>query len=882
LKPVGTPRAPLLYRLLLKLLPGGFRTRFGSAMEDAFVHALSTSRRGGADQQLGLWVREAGDIALTAVRLRLVSVRDSIKGAKMWSWMSEIRTTLRGLARSPVFTTQTVLTVALGTVGVGAVYPLLQQVVLRPLPYEEPERLVTVRGALDQNLLGVTVPELRFLRERTDLFQGVAAVLPPQYDVSHTWTDRSPRERLHSVQATPSFTRVLGIDLTGPGFDPDATAGAEVLLSHGFWQLRFGGDPDVVGRSMALNDTPHTIVGILPEDFEFPLSPLPFDVWVVFRPDPSIRTSNDNRVFRAVARLRDGVSLQEASAQVPGLLRDFHIREATGIEIRRVAVRSLDEDLVGQVRAPLLLLMAAALVVLVVASLNLGLLISARNLTRDRELRVRHALGAGRLRLARFLLGEAGALALAGVILGGAVSGAVLTWVARTGGLRIARVRFASIGSPPLPVLALAVVLAVIVVAALVAAVRASGSATLGFRAAGVGRGGRRTIAFVVGVESALVFGLLVSAGLTLVSLEALTRVSPGFEPRGAVALEVRLPDGEYEGEEPARFFEAAADHLTALPEVSATGSVTHLPLDPANWGGQFAIKGSDNPPPDALPAVDWEFASPGYFEAAGIPLLQGRVFTREDRHEAPLVAIINETLARRYWPNGGAVGSRVNGNGFDGTWFTVVGVVGDVKQQGLEQETRGYMYMASTQSIVWPERQIVVRTASGDLASVVPQVRQALLAIEPHLTIGSVTPLDDLVHRASGAFRLRAQVFGAFGLIAVLLGMAGIYGVVSHGVQARRREVGVRLAVGADTNRVFRMILAEGLRPVLLGVAGGTVLVWVAGRWLEAFLYGVESRSPAILGAIAATLIAAALAAIVPPALRARQLDPVRVLQSE
>lgn len=802
----------------------------------------------------------------------------------MRSWISETRTTLRGLVRSPVFTTQTVLTVALGAVGVGAVYPILHQVVLRPLPYAEPSRLVTVRGALDEKLLGVTIPELRFLSEQTDLFQDAAAVLPPQYDVSFTWTDRTPRERLHSVQATPNLMRVLGVDLTGPGFDPSAGGGAEALLSYGFWQRRFGGDSTVLGRSMSLNDTPHAVVGILPEDFEFPLSARPFDVWVVFRPDPTLPASNDNRVFKPVVRLREGVSVGAAAARVPDLLRDFHVRMATGIDIGRVAVRTVHEDLVGRVRTPLLLLMGAAGLVLVVASLNIGLLVSARNLARGRELAVRRALGASRWRLARFLLTEAGALALAGTILGGVASAAAVAWIAGSDGLEMVRASSGPVGSGALSVTAIVVVLAVVALAVLVTAVRAARSATLGFRAAGVGRGGRRTIAWVVGVETALVFGLLAAAGLTLVSLEALTRVDPGFEPGGAVALEVRLPDGVYEGDEPARFFETAAERIEALPGVSAAGPVTHLPLDPANWGGQFAIEGRPDPPPDALPLVDWEFAGPGYFKAAGIPLVEGRVFTREDRHGAPLVAIINETLARRYWPErgGGAVGARVNGNGFDGTWFTVVGVVGDVKQQALEEETRGYMYMSSLQTVFWPERQMVVRTASGDPLTVVPRVREALLELEPHLTIGSVTPFDDLVYRASGAFRLRAQVFGAFGLIAALLGMAGIYGVVSHGVQARRREMGVRLAVGADANGVFRMIVVDGLRPVVFGMAGGAALVWMAGRWLETFLYGVEPGSPLILGAIAGVLTAAALAAVVPPALSARRLDPVEVLLSE
>jgi putative ABC transport system permease protein len=791
----------------------------------------------------------------------------------MSNWGTGIRTVLRGLGRNPGFAGQAVAAIALAVIGVAAVYPLLHGIVLRPLPFEEPERIVTVRTALEEQLLGVTAPELTLLSGETELFDAVAAVIPPQYEVSFTRTDVLPRERLRSIQVTPGFFDLLGVDIRGPGFDP--AGGTEVMLGHRFWEDRFAADPSVIGRSLSLNGQPYTIVGILPERFEFPLSAQPFDVWIAHRIDPSLAASTDFRSYRIAARLAEGASVSAVADRVPALLAAFHEAHATGIFIRRTEVRTLHEDLVGDLRTPLVLLTAAALLVLVVASLNVALLLSARNLARGTELAVRRALGAGRGRLVRLLLGEAGVIAVLGGALGMAGAGAILWWVADFELLRAAD------ASGFLRAATVAGALAVVMLAAVLPAERAARSATLGERSSGSGRGARRIIAWIVGAECALVFGLLVAGGLTLVSLEALSRVDPGFESRGALALEVRLPR-HYERSEIPAFFETAGERLAGLPGVEAVGSVTHLPLDTENWGGLFAVQGLPGQSAETLPFVDWEFASPGYFEAAGIPVLEGRPFSSSDAEGAPLVAIINETLARRYWPDGGALGARVNGNGFDGTWFTVVGVVADVKQQRLEDGSRGYIYMSSLQSFVWPERFFVIRTESPDPLPVSSAARNALFELEPLLTIGSAFPLDDIVERARAPFELRALIFGALGLIGILIGAAGIYGIATHSVQMRRHEVGLRLAVGAPGRRILSMMLVDGLRPVFLGMLGGLVLAWIAGRWLESVLYGIRSDNLAVMGAVAVLLALVAGVAVLPAALRARRTDPVRLLRQD
>lgn len=865
--------ADRLFELALFAFPRDFRDRWEDELRAEFeVRREDGRQRTPVVRALAL-VGVLGDMVLNGLLQRWAARR----GRSLWT--SEWRILIRSLGRRPAFTAQAVLTVALGAVGLTTVYPILHRTVLRPLPYEEPERLVAVRTTLDQDLLGVTPPELLLLKQQADLFQGVAAVLPPEYDRSFVWTDGTPREPLRALQATPDLFRVLGVDLSGPGYDPSPGGADEVVLSHGFWERRFG-EQDVVGRAMSLNDRPFTVVGVLPEGFELPLDGQDFDVWPVFRIDPTWPASMDNRVYRMVARMAEGASVEGVAARVPDLLRDFHDREATGIHIGSTHLRSLHEDLVGAVRLPLLLLTAGAILVLVVAALNLSLLLAARNLARDAELGVRRALGAGEGRLARFLLMETGALAALGALGGLGLSRVVLRVLEAVGGEGLGRGGPVSEGLGLIPWMAGGAVLAVALGAGIVPALSAARGARLGSRSRSRSKDAHRTIAWVVGVESAVVFALLVAAGLTVMSLDRILSVDPGFRAEGAVAVGVRLPDDRYDRTGIPAFFEAAAARLEGLPGVVAVGSVTHLPLEEANWGGSFAVEGREGQDPGSLPLVDWEFASPSYFEAAGIPLLEGRPFTTAEHADGSRVAIINQTLARRFWPEGGAIGSRVNGNGFDGNWFTVVGVVGDVKQQGLEDDSRGYMYMASNIYYDWLERQLVIRTASTNPTSLVPEIRQALLEMEPSLTIGTVTSMEGVVERASGAFRLRALVFGSLGLIAVLLGMAGIHGVASHGVQARMQEVGVRLALGADQNGVFRMVVVDGLRPVLLGMTAGATLALWAGGWLDSFLYGIDARSPLVLVGIATVLVASALAAIVPPALRARSLDPVELLQ--
>lgn len=808
------------------------------------------------------------------------------KGGTMGSdgttaWRTDLKVTVRGLLRRPAYATLALTTLVLGVGSVTAGYGLLHQVVLRPLPYEETERLVAVRTLYDSDVLGVTLPEYLELDEHADALESVAALVEPHLDDDWIWTSRDDRRVLTAVRVTGDFFATLGIDPDRGSLAPAAGSGERrVVVSRDFWQRELGADPSAVGRAMGINEEPYVITAVLPASFELPLGPEPTDVWILFAPEPVEPWPDMPLSYRAIGRLAPGVGIEEAEAQVTRLVRSVRagVTDAPG----ETLLRPLEADLVGASRGPLVLLALAGALVLLVAALNLSLLIAARNVERERELRVRAALGAGRGRLLRHLLMEAGVLAVAGGGIAVAAAAAVLAEVfeARPGGL--GRVAGGQMGPEVVLVGIAAAVIPALLAAALPAFRVATDARGLGSRGSSTDRRGRRLAWIFSGVEAGLVFALLMTAGLVLQSLREVTAVDPGFDATSTVAFEIFPPASEYpsgDGQVLAGFLAAVEDGLEALPGVEAVGTISNLPLSPESWSGSLRIEGRDDVPADRTSVVDWELAGPGYFDAAGIPLVRGRVFDERDRSDARPVAVINQTMARRWWPDGNPVGTRISGGG---PFRTVVGVVGDVKQQGLDVSTRGFMYLPVLQLPYAARQEVVVRVAGDDPASVAGPVRAALLELEPDLTFGNVRTLEEMVRGSAGSFRLRAVLLGAFAVMALLLGMAGIYGVTAHGVRSRRRDIGIRMAMGAQGSRVLRGVLTEALLPVALGLVGGLAVVWVAGPALRSLLFGVSPADPLYLAGTAALLLASGAGAVLPSALRARGYDPAAMLREE
>lgn len=796
-------------------------------------------------------------------------------------WTKDLQITVRGLVRRPGYTVLALVTVVLGVGSVTAGYGLLHQVVLRPLPYESIDRLVALRTLYDSDVVGVTQPEYLEVAQNADLLESVAALVEPHLDGDWIWTDRDDRRVLSAVRVTDDFFSTLGVPpLLGSHSGSREEGERRVVVTAEFWQRALGEDPAVVGRTLRINEEPYVVSAVLPAAFEFPLGPEPVDVWIVFTPEPVEPWRDMPLSYRVIGRLAPGVSSARAERQATGLVEA--VRAGFSDAPGETFLRPLAEDLVGSPRRPLLLLTVAGALVLLVAALNLSLLIAARNVERARELRVRAAMGASRRRLVGHLLMEAGVLALVGGAVAVGAAAVVLKEVfeRRPGGL--VRMVDAQIGAEVVVVGLVCAVVPALVAAALPALRVVTEMRGLGSRGASTDRKGRRLGRIFSGVESGLVFVLLMTAALVLQSLREVTAVDPGFDTVSTMAFEIFPPVGEYGepgGEALTGLLGGIADRVGAVPGVEGVGTISNLPLSPESWSGSLRIDGRDDIAADGTSVVDWELAGPGYFEAAGIPVLQGRTFDRRDRTDTEPVAVINETMARRWWPDGSALGARISGGG---PLRTVVGIVGDVKQQGLESRTRGFMYLPVLQMPYATRQEVVVRARGEDAASVAGPVRTALLEVEPDLAFGRVRPLHEMVRGSAGAFRLRALLLGAFAGMALLLGMAGIYGITAHGVRTRHRDIGIRMAMGAENIRVMRGVLTEAMLPVLVGLSGGLLLVLAGMPALEGVLFGVRADDPAYILGIASLLLASGAGAVLPSALRARRIDPATMLREE
>jgi putative ABC transport system permease protein len=892
-------RAPRLYRVLMLLYPRAFRRRYGPEMGEAFAALHSRARREGRAALAILWARTVGDACASSVRERLRSsgsraARWEVKqgagsapssgrrhgSGDMGGIAKELAVTVRGLVRRPAYALLALATLVPGVAAMTAGYGLLHEVVLRPLPFEEAGRLVALRTLYGDDPVGLTLPEYLHVDEHATVFESTAALVEPFFDPDWVWTGRSEPEVLSAIRVTAAFFSTLGVEPALGTLPQEGRIGERrVAVSWGFWQQRLGGDPSVPGTVMTVNGEPHVVAAVLPRSFEFPLGSRSVDVWIQYTPEPVALEAELPLAYRGIARLRPGVSVDQASAVVTRLVGD--LRSSLAGSQGELSIRPLREDLIGAARRPLVLLTLAGTLVLLVAALNLSLLVAGRNLERQEELRVRAALGASRGRLLRHLVMEVVILAVIGGGIAVALAIAVLERAMEIRPAGLARLAGGAFGAE---------VVAIGLAAAVVPALLAAGFPALRIahdvrvasaRGSSIDRRGRRAGRALAAVESGVVFALLVVAALVMRSLQEVMAVDPGFDTTATVALELTLPfDAPLarETEAFAAFVTAVEERVTALPGVRGAGTITNLPLSAESWSGSLRIEGRPQPVVGAE-VVDWELVSPGYFEAIGIPVIRGRGFVRGDRSDAADVVLINQTLARRWWPDGDPIGARVSGGG---PFRTVIGVVGDVKQQGLHAPTRGFMYLPALQFPSGSQHELVVRVDGDDPASAVASIRAALLQIEPALAVGDVRTLGDVVRRSADPFRLRAGLLGVFAAIALLLGMAGIYGVTAHGVHMRRRDIGIRIAVGANGRHVLGNVMGEGLLPVVIGTAGGLGLVLIVAPAVRSLLFGVRAVDPLLLLGIALLLVASAAAAVLPSAMRAQRTDPVAMLRGE
>jgi putative ABC transport system permease protein len=805
-----------------------------------------------------------------------------------------MRNTLRSLLADPGFTAVAVLTIALGIAANTAIFSVVNGVLLRPLPYPDAGRIVQVWTADADGPRGAhAAPDFLALQQRTQTLERLAGYREDAFTIAPAGRDP---ERVSGALVTVDYFDVLGREAAlGRGFSrpvDDTRQDPVVVISYRTWRDTLGADPSVVGQLLRISGVPHTVVGVMPEDFDYPLGSR---AWVLSRlpvPLPPVDVDGDLleersiQYFQSVGRLKPGTSIEQAQAELSAIAADAARRFPTSNQNRGAFVEPLHERIVGDVRRALLVLLAAVAVVLLIACANVASLLLARASGRQRELAIRTALGATRARIVRQLLTESLVLALAGGALGlllGMWAMRLLVAIMPDGVPRVDEIgldlRVAGV--------ALLVSLGSAILFGLVPSFQASrsDSATAlrdgGDRASTAGRGRARTRSAIVVIEVALTLVLLVSAGLLANSFLRLQRVDPGFDVDQVSLIQMPLPQGKYaDNTAQAAFYQALLDGLQTRGEVELAAVVFPNPLQGSNASGSLSLEGRAAATPDDRPRANIASISPGYLRAMGIPLIAGRHFTDQDRAPAPTPIIVNAELARRFWPGENAVGKRVRFDDSQDEWLTVVGIAADSRNRGLAAAPEPLLYIPF-HSFTLPFMSVIVRSTGGT-AAVASAVRAEVRRLDPEMPVDRVQPLSAMLSESVAEPRFRTLLLGVFALTALALAAIGVYGLISYSVANRRREIGIRVALGAQPAQVIRPIVREGMTLAAIGVVLGLAGALAATKILSAFLFGVDASDPVTFAGVAALLLIVAFLASYVPSRRALKVDALTALRAE
>lgn len=796
----------------------------------------------------------------------------------------DVKYALRSLSRRPLFATVTVLVLAFGIGVTTNGFAFVNAFLLRPMPFAEPERLVHVWETdrrFGEQHLRAALPNLLDWRRRATTLEGLAAFNYTAEDLTAVDGAVGEPERIHAARVSADVFDLLGVDAElgrtfrrgedRPGREPVA------VISHRFWRTRFGGDPEVAGRTLSLDGTPYTVVGVMPPDLGFPLPVT--DVWATRELDPN-RLDRSRRLLQVVGRLAPGASLDDARAELARITEAIAREHPQEMEHRGVSVEPLRAALNFAwelIRGMAVVILLADLFLLAIVCSNLMSLQLSRAVERRREMAIRTALGAWRGRLVRQLLTESLVLALAGGALGLLVASWAAAWTRSAVPPDLYRVGDFGVDGPALLVtLGLSVGCALLF--GLVPALRAARGGSTGLpeqaSAAGPGPGGLRLHRVLSVTQVALAVLLLTACGLALHSLDRMRRVDLGFDADRVLTLKVVLPDSRYAEEEARhRFHRGIRERLQALPGVESAATTNFLPLNHESSSALFTVEGRD---PGEEPArANALVVSPGYFRTMGIPLLAGRSFTAADTPDSPTAVVVNRTLAERYWPDGEAVGGRLR---FGDAEAVVVGVVADAVQVDLDDRGLAQLHLSQSQR-PGSYLRVLLRTG-GDPATLGTEARDAVHALDPALPVTEVRSLARVVEEYAAPQAALSAVLGVLGLVALGLASLGIYGVLAFGVARRRREIAVRMALGARREDVLLTVLRRGVLLVAIGVALGLAAASGAGRVMESFLFEVDAMDPVSFVGVPLVLGAVGLAACWLPARRAARVEPMGVLR--
>ncbi|HVH85868.1 MAG TPA: ABC transporter permease [Terriglobales bacterium] len=807
--------------------------------------------------------------------------------------LQDLRYSLRNLLKSPGFTAVALVTLALGIGANTAIFSVVNAVLLRALPYADPDRLVVV---LHEGHSGNSSANFLDWRRDNQVFENMGAA--EGWTPNLTGVDKP--EAVSGLHVTSDIFPVLGVrPILGRTLTPDEDQPGhdhEVVLSYGVWQRRFGGSKDVLGRTVEFNGEAYAIIGVMPAGFRFafPSWATRADVWGPLPLNASDRVINSKRIF---ARMKPGVSLNQARAEMATITARLE-KQFPGTN-KDVVVSPLKEQVIGDLRPALLVLLGAVGFVLLIACANIAHMLLARASAREREIAVRTALGASRRRILRQFLTESALLAL----IGGCVGVLMATW-----GLRVLLAwapeditKFGSIAVDG-HVLTFALVISLITGIAFGLAPALQGSALNvieslkeGCRGSGSGRHSRRIRSLLVASEFALALVLLAGAGLMIRTFIALASIDPGFNPHHLLTMIVSVAGAnDTAAKDRTTFYQRALERIQGLPGVISASAINHLPLAGDDWNLPFFIEGRPIPKRGEELGGVYRVVLPGYFRTMNIPLLRGRDFADHDTQNAPEVVIISEFMAQRHWPGEDAIGKRISiGLEVNGTpsqtWRTIIGITPTVVRRQWSAPAEEEYYLPYLQNPVYrtsssPHYEymsLVVRTA-GDAAAQAPAIQNAIRSENKTVTLSEVQTMEEVVAEANAQPRFYLYLIAAFAAVALVLAAVGIYGVMSHSVSRRMHEMAVRMALGAQQSEVRRLIVGESMLPAVVGATIGLLGALVLTPMMKTLLYGVRANDPVTFVTVAIVLGAVALLASYIPARRATKVDPIVALRYE
>jgi putative ABC transport system permease protein len=818
----------------------------------------------------------------------------------METLLKDIRYGLRGLIKRPGFTLVAIITLALGIGANTAIFSVVNAVVLRPLPYAEPDRLMTLWETMpgtDQR--SVAPGNFVDWKSQNKTFEDLAATFYGNFNLT---SDGDP-DRIDGATITSNLMSVLGVNAQlGRTFQADDDEHQDrnvVLISDGLWKRRFNADRNVIGHSITIDETPHTIVGVMGHGFQFPSRS---DLWVLGRNRGAVPMSlisqvptndwvheRDAHFIRVIGRLKPGVTISQAQSDIAAVTRrleqDFPKSNA-GLGSNVVPLHA---QVVGDVRSMLFILLGAVGFVLLIACTNVANLMLARATQRDREIAIRTAVGASRLRLIRQLLTESLLLSIVGGLAGLLVSiWAVAVFVKLSPG-DIPRLNEASVDFRLLGFTLLVSLLTGLGFGLLPAfqATRTNLNTSLkeGGTKASEGRQRRGARNILVVTEIALAQVLLVGAALLAVSYVRVTEINPGFNPDRVLTAKIAPSNKKYpDSKSRATYYTTVLERLQSLPGVVSAGMVMNLPLTGSSMNRGFRVEGRPVPKADENVTMDFQIVSPNYFSTLQIPIKRGRGLNTTDVETTEPVIVINETMARQYWPNEDAVGKRMGiGESTKYTsWRTIVGIVSDSRHASLSELPVPTAFIAYRQDLEsWPRMGFVIR-AKTDAASLTSAVRRELAEIDRAQPVYAIEPMENLMRTSVAQRRFIMSLLGSLSAIALMLAMVGIYGVISFSVSERTQEIGIRIALGARAADVLRMVLGQGMRVALIGIVIGLGAAFVLTRLLTSMLFEVSATDPRTFSIVAALLGAVAFFACYIPARRATKVDPLVALRYE